>query len=51
WGKVDVTLEQMVFAEASSVVPVMVSDAYHRGEWQKRQPRRYGAMWDKDEAR
>ncbi|MEM7661544.1 MAG: deoxyhypusine synthase [Pseudomonadota bacterium] len=51
WGKVDVTLEQMVFAEASSVVPVMVSDAYHRGEWKKRQPRRYGAIWDKDKAR
>lgn len=46
WGKVDVTLEQMVFAEASSVVPVMVSDAYHRGGWKTRQPKRYGTLWD-----
>ncbi|MEL6258891.1 MAG: deoxyhypusine synthase [Pseudomonadota bacterium] len=42
WGKVDVTLEQMVFAEASSVVPVMVSDAYHRGSWKARTQRRFG---------
>ncbi len=42
WGKVDVTLEQMVFAEASSVVPVMVSDAYHRGGWKARPQRRFG---------
>ncbi|MEL6324527.1 MAG: deoxyhypusine synthase [Pseudomonadota bacterium] len=46
WGKVDVTLEQMVFAEASSVAPVMVSDVFHRGAWKARTPRRYGALWD-----
>lgn len=36
WGKVDTTYEQMVFAEATSVLPLMVSDAYHRGEWKNR---------------
>jgi deoxyhypusine synthase len=36
WGKVSVTLEQMVFAEASTVVPLIVSDAYHRNHWQDR---------------
>ena len=36
WGKVDVTYEQMVFAEATSVLPLMVSDAYHRGYWKNR---------------
>ncbi len=36
WGKVDVTFEQMVFAEASSVMPLMASDAYHRGAWKTR---------------
>lgn len=46
WGKVDVALEQMVFAEASTVAPVMVSDVFHRGLWKKRKARRYGAMWD-----
>jgi deoxyhypusine synthase len=36
WGKVDVTYEQMVFAEATSVLPLILSDAYHRGAWKKR---------------
>lgn len=40
WGKVDTTFEQMVFAEASSVIPLLASDAYHRGHWQAR-PRRH----------
>jgi hypothetical protein len=31
WGKVDRALEQMVFAEATTVVPLIASDAYHRG--------------------
>ena len=35
WGKVDVTKEQMVFAEATSVLPLIASDAYHKGEWEK----------------
>ena len=36
WGKVDVTKEQMVFAEATSVLPLIASDAYHRVEWKNR---------------
>jgi deoxyhypusine synthase len=36
WGKVDVTYEQMVFAEATSVLPLLASDAYHTGHWKKR---------------
>ena len=36
WGKVDVTKEQMVFAEATSVLPLIASDAYHRGAWKDR---------------
>ena len=36
WGKVDVTFEQMVYAEATSVLPLIASDAYHRGAWKKR---------------
>ena len=35
WGKVDITKEQMVFAEATSVLPLIASDAYHKGEWKK----------------
>jgi len=36
WGKVDTTYEQMVFAEGTSVIPLMMSAAYHDGAWKKR---------------
>ena len=36
WGKVDVTKEPMVFAEATSVLPLIASDAYHKGAWKNR---------------
>ena len=36
WGKVDITKEQMVFAEATSVLPLIASDAYHKGGWKSR---------------
>ena len=36
WGKVDVAKEQMVFAEATSVLPLIASDAYHKGAWKNR---------------
>jgi len=47
WGKVDLAYEQMVFAEAGSVVPLLASDAYHRGHWKNRQPRRWFKLFDK----
>jgi len=45
WGKVDTTYEQMVFAEATSVVPLLASDAYHRGFWKKRKRRNFAKMF------
>ncbi len=47
WGKVDVTYEQMVFAEATTVVPLIASDAYHRGAWRDREPRRWADLFAK----
>ena len=41
WGKVDITKEQMVFAEATSVLPLIASDAYHRAHWKNRQKRNF----------
>ena len=41
WGKVSVTREQMVFAEATSVLPLIASDAYHRKHWKKRKRRNF----------
>jgi deoxyhypusine synthase len=45
WGKVDVTYEQMVFAEATTVAPLIVSDAYHRGAWKGREKRRWAKLF------
>ena len=45
WGKVDTALEQMVFAEAGSVMPLMASDAYHRGHWKTREKRKFAKMF------
>ncbi len=45
WGKVDTTLEQMVFAEAGSVMPLLASDAYHRGHWRTRQKRGWAKLF------
>ncbi len=45
WGKVDTTFEQMVYAEATSVVPLLASDAYHTGAWKKRKKRNFAKMF------
>lgn len=36
WGKVDTSYEQMVFAEATSVLPLIASCVFHKGSWKKR---------------
>ncbi len=40
WGKVDTVHEQMVFGEASTLFPLLASDAYHRGAWKGRREMR-----------
>jgi len=47
WGKVDTIFEQMVYAEATSVLPLMASYAYHRGNWKKRKKRRFAGLFEK----
>jgi deoxyhypusine synthase len=47
WGKVDVSYEQMVFAEATSVIPLLGSYAYHRGAWRERKRRAWGRLFDR----
>ncbi|AFN56193.1 homospermidine synthase (spermidine-specific) [Zymomonas mobilis] len=46
WGKVDTALEQMVYAEAGSVLPLLASDAWHRGFWKNREPRAWSKLFD-----
>ena len=45
WGKVDTTKEQMVFAEATSVLPLIASDAFHRENWKKRTKRNFSQIF------
>ena len=45
WGKVQTVFEQMVFAEATTVVPLIASDAYHRGYWKNRKSREFGKIF------
>ena len=45
WGKVDTTKEQMVFAEATSVLPLIASDAYHRANWKKRARKNFSKIF------
>ena len=45
WGKVDASKEQMVFAEATSVLPLIVSDAYHRKFWQNRERKKFSNLF------
>ena len=45
WGKVDTSKEQMVFAEATSVIPLIASDAYHNGEWKKRDRKNFSKIF------
>jgi len=45
WGKVDITKEQMVFAEATSVLPLIASDAYHKGEWKNRDRKNFSKIF------
>ena len=45
WGKVDITKEQMVFAEATSVLPLIASDAYHRQNWKNRSRKNFSKLF------
>jgi deoxyhypusine synthase len=45
WGKVDITKEQMVFAEATTVLPLIASDAYHKGGWKNRTRKKFSKIF------
>ncbi len=46
WGKVDTVYEQMVYAEATSVLPLIASYAYHRGDWKNRKQYRWSKLFE-----
>lgn len=47
WGKVDTTYEQMVYGEATSLIPLLVSSAYHEGHWKNRTKRNFAKLFKK----
>tara|TARA_B100000945_G_scaffold313903_1_gene310676 strand:+ start:171 stop:1214 length:1044 start_codon:yes stop_codon:yes gene_type:complete len=46
WGKVDTTKEQMVFAEATTVLPLIASNAYHTGNWKNRNSKKFSKIFE-----
>jgi len=46
WGKVDTVFEQMVYAEAGSVLPLIASYIYHSGDWKKRPKRNWSNLFN-----
>jgi len=45
WGKVDVAYEKMVYAEATSVLPLLANYAYLKGNWKKRKKWRFAGLF------
>ncbi len=46
WGKVETTFEQMVYAEATTVLPLIVSYVYHNGFWKGRSYRAWSRLFE-----
>jgi deoxyhypusine synthase len=47
WGKVETVYEQMVYAEATSVLPLITSYVYHKGDWKRRKFQEWSKYLDK----
>ncbi|MDR2292641.1 MAG: deoxyhypusine synthase [Prevotellaceae bacterium] len=45
WGKVDTAFEQMVYAEATTALPLIANYAYMKGDWKKRKPRNWSEIF------
>ncbi len=45
WGKVDTAHEQMVYAEATTVVPLILSYAYHKDDWKNREKKNHSLLF------
>ncbi|MDD4141252.1 MAG: deoxyhypusine synthase [Bacteroidales bacterium] len=47
WGKVSIADEQMVYAEATTVIPLIASYAYHSDIWKKREYKKWADLYKK----
>ena len=48
WGKVDTVYEQMVYAEATSVLPLIASYVYHKGSWKNRPQKNWNSLFNQN---
>lgn len=46
WGKVDTVFEQMVYAEATTVLPLIASYVYHARDWEKRKSWEWARLFE-----
>lgn len=46
WGKVSTVYEQMVFAEATTVLPILAAHAYQTGYWRARTAPRFSKLFN-----
>jgi len=46
WGKVDTVYEQMVYAEATSILPLITSYVYHMRSWEGRGERKWNRIFE-----
>lgn len=46
WGKVSTVKEQMVYAEATTVLPTIISYLYHKRDWEDRAKRKWSALFE-----
>jgi deoxyhypusine synthase len=48
WGKVQTTHEQMVYGEATVLMPLLAGYAYHKGSWKEREPKEFQKIFSKE---
>ena len=46
WGKVNTLYEQMVYAEATSILPLIISYVYHSRSWEDRRRRKLNKIFE-----
>ena len=51
WGKVSTALEQMVYGECTTLIPLIIGYGYHKGAWRKRKASNYVKFLQDEDAK
>ena len=51
WGKVSTALEQMVYGECTTLIPLIIGYGYHKGAWKKRKATNYVKFLQEEDAK